>query len=213
MLIASTLNRYNSIFWDFDGVIKDSVPVKSYAFAQLFSTFGNELEQRILEHHESHGGISRFEKIPLYLEWAGEECSDSTVDLYCNRFSALVTQAVIDSPWVEGVQDLLLDHAEENTFFLLTATPQEEIEKILIALQIENCFKEVVGAPISKTDAMGDILSRYTIDIADAVMIGDSNSDYVAASKNGVDFILRKTTHNTNLQNTLGCQTMNEFTE
>ena len=31
------------IFWDFDGVIKDSVKVKSLAFERLFSDYGNNI--------------------------------------------------------------------------------------------------------------------------------------------------------------------------
>ena len=55
------------IFWDFDGVIKDSVQIKSKAFGNLFAQFGNIISKRVIEHHESNGGMSRFEKIPIYL--------------------------------------------------------------------------------------------------------------------------------------------------
>ena len=37
MLIGKEIE---TIFWDFDGVIKDSVKVKSDAYEQLFSPFG-----------------------------------------------------------------------------------------------------------------------------------------------------------------------------
>ena len=33
------------IFWDFDGVIKDSVSVKSDAFVQLFLPFGKQISK------------------------------------------------------------------------------------------------------------------------------------------------------------------------
>ena len=204
-------NKY--MFFDFDGVIKDSIQVKSDAFATLFSSFGNEIEQRVREHHEDHGGMSRYDKIPLYLEWAKQEATQAMVKNYCDQFSNLVTQAVIDSPWVHGVQNFLCQHSTEKSFFLLTATPQEEIEEILSALQIMGCFRGVFGAPINKADAMGDIIKRYTIDIEEAIMIGDSKSDYFAAREHGVDFILRKTRHNAELQSVLECQMIEDFTK
>ena len=34
-------DHYQYIFWDFDGVIKDSVLLKSDAFEQLFLNFGD----------------------------------------------------------------------------------------------------------------------------------------------------------------------------
>mgnify|MGYP002529866388 CR=1 FL=1 len=129
--MCDIFSKYKYIFWDFDGVIKDSIQVKSDAFATLFSSFGNEIEQRVREHHEDHGGMSRYDKIPLYLEWAKQDATQAMVKNHCDQFSNLVTQAVIDSPWVHGVQDFLCQHSTEKSFFLLTATPQEEIEEIL----------------------------------------------------------------------------------
>ena len=46
------------IFWDFDGVIKDSVKVKSTAFGELFAPFGEDIVNRVIEHHEANSGIS-----------------------------------------------------------------------------------------------------------------------------------------------------------
>ena len=64
-----------NIFIDFDGVIKESLDIKADAFESLFSKFGNDISQKIRKHHDKNSGISRFEKIPLYLEWAGMDAS------------------------------------------------------------------------------------------------------------------------------------------
>ena len=63
------ISNATTIFFDFDGVIKDSVRVKSEAFEKLFSSFGDKASKKVRRHHESNGGMSRFEKIPIYLEW------------------------------------------------------------------------------------------------------------------------------------------------
>ena len=64
------------IFWDFDGVIKDSVQVKSLAFQKIFSEYGFDVVNRVRRHHERNGGMSRFEKFPLYLSWANQTVTD-----------------------------------------------------------------------------------------------------------------------------------------
>ena len=74
------LKSAKTIFWDFDGVIKDSVVVKSDAFEQLFLPFGDEVAISVREHHEANGGMNRFEKLPIYLKWAGEEVTVELID-------------------------------------------------------------------------------------------------------------------------------------
>ena len=51
------MKEYSNIFWDFDGVIKDSMTVKSDAFEQLFLPFGENIAKKVRTHHEANGGI------------------------------------------------------------------------------------------------------------------------------------------------------------
>ena len=52
------------IFWDFDGVIKDSVEVKTHAFEYLFPDGDADFLRKVRMHHEANGGMSRL-KIKL----------------------------------------------------------------------------------------------------------------------------------------------------
>ena len=54
------------IIFDFDGVIADSVDVKTQAFIKIYSKYGKSVVKKVVDHHESNGGISRFEKFYLY---------------------------------------------------------------------------------------------------------------------------------------------------
>ena len=40
---------YKALFFDFDGVLADSVEVKTNAFAKLFEKFGSEIQAKVLE--------------------------------------------------------------------------------------------------------------------------------------------------------------------
>lgn len=188
------------VFWDFDGVIKESVNVKILAYERLFLPFGREVAARVRQHQESNWGVSRFDKIPLYLAWAGAEGGSALYEEYCGRFSDSVVQAVIDSPWIPGVREYLLQHCAEQYFVLVTATPQQEIELILRALDIAHCFREVHGAPTTKTSAVKAVLSRRECSPDRAVLVGDADTDLYAAQANSVPFILRRTPLNLSLQ-------------
>lgn len=184
------------IFWDFDGVIKDSVAVKTEAFAHLFRPYGVELAQRVCAHHEANGGMSRFEKFPLYLEWAGESVTQEKVDECCRRFSQLALQGVINAPWVPGVEAILRRNPHQQEFVLVTATPQEEIEEILAEINLRTCFSGVFGAPISKKEAIRASLAARTLDASQCLMIGDAKADWEAALAYNVPFLLRRHSSN-----------------
>ena len=198
------LRSASLIFWDFDGVIKDSVDVKTAAFERLFLPYGAAVARRVRQHHEANGGISRFDKIPLYLSWAGEPASPVKVAAFCERFSQAVLQTVIDAPWVPGVREYLQQNCAEQYFALVTATPQEEIEQILAALELTHCFREVHGAPTKKAGAIGALLARQKFEPERALMIGDAETDRQAAQANAVPFLLRRTPLNLSIQASYG---------
>lgn len=198
--VAQNLRTASLIFWDFDGVIKDSVDVKTDAFERLFLPYGEEIARRVRQHHEANSGVSRFDKIPLYLNWAGEPVSPAQVAAFCERFSQSVLQAVIDAPWVPGVREYLLKHYAEQYFVLVTATPQEEIEQIIVALELAHCFREVHGAPTKKTSAIRTVLAQINCTPDQALMVGDAETDRQAAQANAVPFLLRRTPLNFSMQ-------------
>ncbi len=200
------------IFWDFDGVIKESVEIKSTAYEELFLRWGKRVSFKVRDHHKLNGGMSRFDKIPLYLSWTTEDANKISIEKLCNDFSKLVKSKVIGSSWVPGVIDLI-DYLYSNNrvSYLVTATPQDEIEDILCELQITHFFKEIIGSPKNKSIAIGEIIDMHKIVKHDAVMIGDSETDFIAAQDNNIDFILRKTNENNELQLNINCKMVNNF--
>jgi len=188
------------IFWDFDGVIKESNACKADAYENLFLPYGENVSKKVRRHHDFNGGMSRFDKIPIYLKWAGLVSTKSLVNEFCNKFSKLVYRAVIDSPNVPGVAEYLERNFKRQYFVLVTATPQREIEKILKELRFSQYFREVYGFPFSKSEVVRDTILRLKIASSSALVVGDSEIDYEAAVKNNVPFVLRKTNANYCLQ-------------
>lgn len=192
-----SIDAYQLVFWDFDGVIKESVDIKTGAFVHLFENWGMEVAAKVRAHHLANGGMSRFDKLPLYLRWAGKEPDTSLVNEFCERFSRLVLRGVINAPWVPGAERLLRFNPYRQNFVLVSATPQEELDLILQALDLTHCFSRVFGAPISKALAIGMSLADFGTKPDDCLMIGDARVDMEAAQANGVPFLLRLHATNT----------------
>lgn len=201
----------NYIFLDFDGVVKDSLEVKSLAFFKLFEEFGQKLAYKIKNHHEANSGVSRYDKLPIYLNWAGKTASDELIAEYSRSLSSLLKKNVVNSNWVPGVKEFIKESHKKHNIFLVTATPLYEIEEILLELKIRNFFVEVVGAPTKKADGINYLIKKYSILPKNSTMIGDSINDYDAAQVNSVPFILRRTRYNVNLQDKLECPMIYNF--
>lgn len=209
--VSDLLQSADIVFWDFDGVIKDSVTVKSDAFESLFSSYGHSISKKVRCHHEANGGISRFKKIPIYLDWVSEPTDEGTVKAFCDRFSKLVQQAVVDAPWVPGVRQYLMENYTRQRFVLVTATPQEEILKILKEIDLDSCFAQVNGAPKSKAESIKAALKQWRYEPHQAVMLGDSRSDLIAAQVNDLNFLLRTTPLNEALRSQFKVMTFPDF--
>jgi phosphoglycolate phosphatase-like HAD superfamily hydrolase len=192
-----SIDKYQLVFWDFDGVIKESVDIKTHAFVSLFDGYGLDVAEKVRAHHVANGGMSRFDKIPLYLQWADEDPSEDRVKEFCDCFSRLVLQGVIDAPWVPGAENYLRSNPHQQSFMLISATPQDELDLILQALELKKCFSGVFGAPVTKNDAIRITLENSGISYEDCLMIGDAHADMEAAQANHVPFLLRSHATNT----------------
>ena len=191
------IKKYRVIIWDFDGTIKESLSVKSNAFKKLFVLHGKNITSRIVKHHNNNMGLSRYKKIPLYLSWIfNKDINNKLINEYYKKFSKLVTLSVINSKWVPGAKKLIQSNPYNQKFMLVTATPQKEIVKILQNLNIIDCFSQVFGSPLSKTEAIKLILKKNNLSKLDVLMIGDTEQDYQASKVNKISFLFKKNKYN-----------------
>ena len=180
------------IIFDFDGVIAESVKVKTEAFAELYSPYGNEIVKEVVEHHKANGGISRFEKFKLYHKlFLNIDLTGSDIERMSNKFSLLVVNKVISCPYVPGVLEYIQKSFKKYDLFISTGTPTEEMKQILNGRNIAHYFKEVYGSPNQKITHIQSILSRHGLSSDELVFYGDSDSDLNAAKLMQVQFVLR----------------------
>ena len=181
-----------AIIFDFDGVIVESVQVKTDAFAEIYHPYGQDVMQKVIKHHEAHGGISRFEKFKLYhKEFLGIDLTKQKIEKMSKKFSNLVLEKVISAPYVKGSYEFISKHNHNYDFFISSATPKDEILKIVKARGLLKFFKGVYGSPKKKDEHVQQILNRKNYKEYEVVFIGDAHSDRNAAKVNNIEFIAR----------------------
>jgi len=174
--------------------------VKGIAFSRLFGFQKPLLEEKIKKHHFKNSGISRYEKIPLYLSWSDIEVDKQNLFAFAEKFSKEVVDLVVESEWVLGVKSFIRDKSDSHLNIIVSATPQQEIEDILERLNIRKNFIKIYGYPISKEQAVIDCLNELNINPDEACYFGDAKSDLVAARNCNVMFFLRRTKYNSFLE-------------
>ena len=180
-----------AIIFDFDGVLVESVDVKTEAFRELFKDFPDEMDA-FIPYHLEHGGISRFEKIRYFFnEIRKSPINESEVLTWAQRFGDIVVEKVISSQFVKGAEDLLKYCDGRYAMFIVSGTPEEELKLIIRKRKLECFFKAIFGSPEKKTTLVQRILTEYKIDIQKAIFIGDSKTDVEAAKHFQIPFILR----------------------
>lgn len=181
-----------AVFFDFDGVIVESVDIKTKAFTELFGAEGPDAVRQVVAYHLDNAGVSRFDKFHyIYREILKRPLTDEEFKRLCDIFSGLVVDGVATAPYVEGAIEFLEEYSSAYECFVVSATPQQEMEEIIRRRGLVSFFTGIYGAPNKKADVVRKVLAANGTNPADAVYIGDAMSDYEAARDNGLHFIAR----------------------
>ena len=201
------------IFFDFDGVLVESTDIKTVAFTQLFLPEGPAIAEQVTKYHLNNAGVSRYDKFRyIYREIIKRPLPEDEFQRLCSRFSSLVMDAVINAPFVKGAKEFLDRHSASLDLFVISATPQDELEIILQKRSMAGYFKSVYGAPLPKNDAVARLLAERKLLPQDTVYVGDAMSDLHAAQANSVNFVAR--VHpNESLFDLVDCVKINDLSE
>jgi len=180
-----------TVILDFDGVILESVDVKTEVFRSLFSFAPDHIDE-IVNYHLENGGISRFDKFRyIYSEILNQNLSTEQFNYLSESFAREVREKVLNSSFVEGALSFLKDFHQQFPIFIVSATPEVELVSIINARGIREYFKDICGAPNKKDQCIRRILKENEILPEFAVFVGDSPNDFDAARETGVHFIGR----------------------
>ena len=179
-----------AIIFDFDGVILDSVDIKTKAFARLFAEHGPEVVGQVVAHHLEQCGVSRFRKFAhIYEHILHRPMPEGESERLGERFSALVFDEVVKAAWIPGAPEFLEQHHARYLCFVASGTPQEELERIVRLRGLEKYFAGVFGTPATKEEITRGIFARHGFEASEALFVGDALTDFNAAKACGVGFV------------------------
>ena len=180
-----------AVIFDFDGVIVESTAIKVKAFRELFADRPATIEA-VVEFHRHNAGIDRLTKFEMiYRDILHETLNAERKAALARRFQDLVEERVGACPMVVGAAALLTALDGHVPMAVVSATPQAEIERIVIRRGLERYFRVVRGSPPDKTRSVHALLAAEGWHAARVLMVGDSAADFAAAHANGLAFIGR----------------------
>ena len=181
-----------AIIFDFDGVLVESVDVKTRAFARIFEDEGVDVVQKVIKFHLKNGGMSRVHKFKYYYEdILKRSLSEKKLEELTDTFSGLVIDEVINSPYVKGAREFLEKYHRAIDFYVASGTPEEELREIVRRRGMVEFFKDVFGFPRQKDEIARKIIEQNGYDLNEVVFIGDSITDLMGANGSGIRFIGR----------------------
>ena len=88
---------------------------------------------------------------------------------------------------------------KKTNFYIISGTPQDEIEHIVEARGLSKYFHGVYGSPTGKAFWANKIIMQEKLNCETTIFIGDAMSDYEAAKKNGLIFVARINDENSDI--------------
>jgi beta-phosphoglucomutase-like phosphatase (HAD superfamily) len=207
------MDKYKFFFFDFDGVIVDSLDIKTRAFGDLFKKYGEDIADKVTLYHMQNGGVSRYEKFRYYYkELLKQKIDDRIIRDLDRAYSRLVLKKILKAAFISGVTGFIKRlNLREKDCFIVSATPQKEMRKIAKLRKIDLYFRDVMGSPRSKDENLKYLLTKYRMDPKEALYFGDARSDYEAAKHNNVDFIGIVNTKSRELKGLRGISKIRDF--
>ncbi len=184
------LDKYKVLLWDFDGVIMDSNPVRTYGFEEILKEYPAEQVKELIAYHQQNGGLPRYDKFRYFFEKIrGEKVTDEEIMRLAARFSEIMLARLLDSSLlIPDSVAFIKENYKKFIMHIVSGSDQIELRKICAHLSLTPYFVSIVGSPVLKPRLVQQILKAYNYNKYEVAFIGDSVNDYDAAVENGVDF-------------------------
>tara|TARA_Y100000588_G_C14281118_1_gene937220 strand:- start:11814 stop:12437 length:624 start_codon:yes stop_codon:yes gene_type:complete len=180
----------SSLIFDFDGVILDSVSIKTKTFSKVLENYPNSEVNTLLDFHHKNGGISRGIKFKYFFEVVrGESVSESVIEDLSEQFSKTSLKLLKDkSLLIKEVVEFIRIHHQKMKIFVASGADQKDLRELCNYFDIGQYFQSIRGSPTPKTEIVLDLIKRFSLNPLQTALVGDSINDYEAAFKNNIPF-------------------------
>ncbi|MES9955633.1 MAG: HAD hydrolase-like protein [Sedimenticola sp.] len=184
-------NITDLIIFDCDGVIFDSNELKTKAFANVLmkTGFSENIISEFITHHKANGGVSRYVKFErLFREILQQKVEKNTINQLLEDFSCECISLYSRAEFTPGCIDVLKLLKSKFHLFVASGSDEEELNHVFNKRKINSYFDLILGSPSTKDKCIKTILSQHP-ECAKSYFVGDSATDWFAASKNKCKFI------------------------
>ena len=181
-------SKYNTVFFDCDGVILNSNKIKSQAFYDVTLKFGKEHAQKLLDYHIKLGGVSRFKKFEYFISEIlkqdyDEDLYQELLDNYANEVLKQLKDCEV-TPKLDQLKAL----NPKAKWFVASGGKESELQEVFISQKIDHFFESgIFGSPTKKDDIVKRELEAQDLK-APFLFIGDSYYDFEVAKQFNMDF-------------------------
>ena len=185
-------NPLTTLILDFDGVIVESIPLKTVAFQKIFSFASPEHLDAIIAFHLENGGMPRYDKFRhIYATILHEPLTPEQEERLADEYVSLIFDAMLTVPYVHGAEELLRDCSGTLPLYIVSATPEAEMHEIARRRDLTKYFARIYGSPMPKAECIREILDETGAAPSEALFVGDAPNDWEAAYETGVRFVAR----------------------
>jgi phosphoglycolate phosphatase-like HAD superfamily hydrolase len=179
-----------NIIFDFDGVILDSIPIKTEAFIEIFKEYNKGLVDKLIEYHIENGGISRYEKIRYFFnELVKLPVDENIITHLADQYSNLTKKKLSDKKYlINDTISFVHNNYQKYNMHIASGADESDLHYICNSLNISKYFISINGSPTEKKVIVENILNTYNYEKDETVLIGDSKNDLEAAKRNNIEF-------------------------
>lgn len=184
------LNKYSTIFWDFDGVILDSDDVRTEGFKYIFDSYSKKYIDKLINYHTINGGLSRYEKIEYFSQKILDtKLNDQEKKQYAQLYGNYCRERLCDKDLlIKSSNSFIRENHKKFYFHLVSASDEKELIYLCSNLDIKKYFKSISGSPVNKIENIKKLLKSNNYNESNCCLIGDSINDKFAATENRISF-------------------------
>ena len=173
---------FDVVVFDFDGVLLESMDIKTRAFGACVADRGPEAQAQLMDYHVRNGGMSRYAKFEwFYRDVLHEELDHQELLRLDACFRRAAVAEVVAAPAVPGALEAVKILAGVMPLYVASGTPQDELRQVLAARNMDGWFKAIYGSPPEKDVVLGRIRDETGANPKRMLMVGDSVTDLRAA--------------------------------
>lgn len=181
------------VVFDFDGVLVDSNAVKRRAYRDIFAD-APESEAVVEAVLQSDTEDDRLEVIRAILRGLNREGhataeQDLLVAEYGERYNTICEEHAATCSEVRGASSALARLAKTHSLYIISATPEVPLRRIVKRRAWSRYFREVLGRPRTKSENLARVIRSEGIKGQQIVFVGDGRRDLVAARETGCRFV------------------------